>query len=276
MSRGASDMPRLDELLADEATQGLDTSERAELERLLGQTSHVDREAFEWSAAAAALAFSAGTAQEALPPALHTRLAHAADQRVSRGPQISAPASPTPEATPVTTPAANTSAGVLRFPAGLPWILAAASILLAIFAWWPKASPDVELRRQALLETPDARTIEWSDAVGAGVTGDIVWSNDRQSGFMRFTNLAANDPTKMQYQLWIFDGERQVYDAVDGGVFDVDEASGTVVVEVDPKLKVFTPTLFAVTTEPPGGVVKHDPALDPERFKIILTAQPSV
>jgi hypothetical protein len=43
-------------------------------------------------------------------------------------------------------------------------------------------------------------------------------------------------------------------------------------VPVAATLEVFEPALFAVTTEPPGGVPKHDPELDPEQFRIILTA----
>ena len=46
-------------------------------------------------------------------------------------------------------------------------------------------------------------------------------------------------------------------------------STGDVYVKVDAKLGVTNPTLFAVTTEPPGGVVKHETRGD---FAIILTA----
>ncbi len=56
-----------------------------------------------------------------------------------------------------------------------------------------------------------------------------------------------------------------------GGVFDVPVA-GELIVPIDAGIKIFEPSLFAVTTEPPGGVLQHDPKLDPEKYKIILTA----
>jgi DNA/RNA-binding domain of Phe-tRNA-synthetase-like protein len=80
----------------------------------------------------------------------------------------------------------------------------------------------------------------------------------------------------MQYQLWIFDKGRGAYStktAVDGGVFDVDTATGDVIVPIDAKLEIFEPTLFAVTTEPPGGVVVHEDD-EARGYAIVLTASP--
>ena len=76
--------------------------------------------------------------------------------------------------------------------------------------------------------------------------------------------LAANDPARAQYQLWIFDGARDQAHPVDGGVFDV--RSGDVVVPIHAAVKVFSPRLFAVTVERPGGVVVS------KRERIVLTA----
>ena len=73
---------------------------------------------------------------------------------------------------------------------------------------------------------------------------------------MRFRGLAANDPSKAQYQLWIFDAERPEAYPVDGGVFDVPEsAGGDVVVRIEPRLPISQATAFAITVEQPGGVV---------------------
>ena len=83
----------------------------------------------------------------------------------------------------------------------------------------------------------------------------MVWSGSQQTGFMRFHGLAANDPTRSQYQLWIFDPSQSEKTPIDGGVFDVDASTGDVVVPITPKLRVTSPTLFAVTIEKPGGVV---------------------
>jgi hypothetical protein len=109
---------------------------------------------------------------------------------------------------------------------------------------WTKASDDPSvIASQADLET-------------AGNLGDVVWSSDRQQGFMRFRGLAVNDPTVSQYQLWIFDAERNEAHPVDGGVFDVPaNAEDDVVVPIDPRIPVHQATAFAITVERPGGVV---------------------
>lgn len=123
-----------------------------------------------------------------------------------------------------------------------------------------RADAAAEQRRRLLAEDPQAVTVAWKAgqdpavaAAGADL-GDVVWSPTRQQGFMRIRGLAANDPAKEQYQLWIFDAERNAEHPVDGGVFDV-AADGEVVVPMDPRLPVGRATLFAVTVERPGGVV---------------------
>lgn len=94
------------------------------------------------------------------------------------------------------------------------------------------------------------------DLEAADGLGDVVWSPERQQGFMRFRGLAANDPSLAQYQLWIFDAERNSAHPVDGGVFDVPAAAdGEVVVRIDPRLPIRRATAFAITVEKPGGVV---------------------
>lgn len=86
------------------------------------------------------------------------------------------------------------------------------------------------------------------------VSGDVVWSDEKQEGFMRFKNLPANDKAKECYQLWIFDETQDDKTPIDGGVFDID-ANGEIVIPIDAKLKVKNPKMFAVTVEKAGGVV---------------------
>lgn len=81
---------------------------------------------------------------------------------------------------------------------------------------------------------------------------------------MRFQGLKANDPKRYQYQLWIFDEARDARYPVDGGVFDV--AGAETIVPIVAKVRVNQPTLFAITIEPPGGVVVS------KREHIVLTA----
>ena len=66
-------------------------------------------------------------------------------------------------------------------------------------------------------------TVAWQatgDPAGPEASGDIVWSNAQQAGFMRFRGLVPNDPGVSQYQLWIFDAKRDEAHPIDGGVFD--------------------------------------------------------
>lgn len=88
------------------------------------------------------------------------------------------------------------------------------------------------------------------------LTGEVLWSDAKNTGYMRIDGLPANVPTESQYQLWIFRGKDPAQEPypVDGGVFDV-VGDGPVVVPIDAKLGVGAAGLFAVTVERPGGVV---------------------
>ncbi len=134
----------------------------------------------------------------------------------------------------------------------------------------PTVPTPAAARAQLVASAADVQTLAWTatadpSAVGAG--GDVVWSASLQEGYLRFTNLAPNDPKLLQYQLWIFDKARDERYPVDGGVFDVGPG-GEVIVKIAPKLHVDEPVLFAVTIEPPGGVVVS------KRERIVVTAAP--
>lgn len=121
------------------------------------------------------------------------------------------------------------------------------------------ADPTPAARRQALLaEATDAVTLPWAQKVDGyeRVSGDVVWSNARQEGYLRLAAMPPNDAAVSQYQLWIVDPARDE-EPVDGGVFDVPATAATdeVVVPIDAKLRVLDPAAFAITREKPGGVV---------------------
>jgi anti-sigma-K factor RskA len=169
--------------------------------------------------------------------------------------------------------------GARSFRERLAWLVAAASVLLAISTWWfgrpvPATLPSLAEQRSQLLEqAPDAQQFDWTataDRAAQGATGDVVWSNREQKGFMRFKGLAKNDPKTNQYQLWIFDGKQDERYPIDGGVFDIDLATGDVIVPIRAALHVESPQLFAVTVEKPGGVVVSS------RERIALTAKPPI
>jgi hypothetical protein len=96
------------------------------------------------------------------------------------------------------------------------------------------------------------------DPTGEAVSGDVVWDAKSQTGYLNFHRLRRNNPNVEQYQLWIFDAQRDQRFPVDGGVFDVIDASGDEVVRFTARLKVEVPLMFAVTVERRGGVVVSD------------------
>lgn len=176
-----------------------------------------------------------------------------------------------------------------RAPMYIAYVVAAAGILLAAGAviWAngkppkirdrivervvpPPVVPAAEARAALLANAKDVTTLAWTateDAAAKGASGDVVWSPSEQKGFMRFVGLAVNDPKQLQYQLWIFDKNRDQAFPVDGGVFDI-TPSGEVIVPISAKLPVGEPVLFAVTVEKPGGVVVS------KRERIVVTAAP--
>lgn len=117
--------------------------------------------------------------------------------------------------------------------------------------------PDVTATRASLVsEAPDVLTLPWAPPTAAGyegVTGDVVWSQSRQQGYLRLANMPVNDPARRQYQLWIVDPDRDK-NPVDGGVFNV-SATGEVIIPIQAKLQIRSPKAFAITAEQPGGVV---------------------
>ncbi len=166
----------------------------------------------------------------------------------------------------------------------VPWMVAAASLLIASAAiLLPRSAPviqpqpvDLVADRLALIDqTPVGELTQWDwistddQAVVGEVIGDVVWSDTLNKGYMRISGLAVNDPSLEQYQLWIFDATRPTGDLpqfgeglltqrpIDGGVFDINSA-GEVIIEIDSKLAVKQAAAFAITVEPPGGVVVSD------------------
>lgn len=162
----------------------------------------------------------------------------------------------------------------------VPWMVAAASVLITtVLILMPRNAsqvPDLDSQRLALIDnTPESELIRWDwistgdEAVAGDVIGDVVWSDTLNKGYMRISGLAINDPSLEQYQLWIFDSTRPsgalpqfgegllTQRPVDGGVFDIN-AEGEVIIEIDAKLFIREAAAFAITIEPPGGVVVSD------------------
>lgn len=141
----------------------------------------------------------------------------------------------------------------------LPWLVSAACLIFAVLTWFSSRAPvkDVAQLRAELVATNEGLVqANWAPGTTpiGDVSGDVVWSNSRQQGYMRFRGLPVNLPTKEQYQLWIFDKAQSDKTPVDGGVFDI-ASEGEVVIPIDAKLRVQDAFMFAITIEKPGGVV---------------------
>ena len=272
--------PRAEELLADRATYGTDESIEAELRSLAAQGDATFDEA------AAALEM-ATLRLEPMP-------GHVADRILAQTPRdvsASLRAVPiSPEKKPDFAPVARSSS---RSSTVFAWLAAAACLALAASSviWSLTRKPEVRVvtlpapsassstpetrpaptpaeERAAVASAKDAVHVEWTatkDPASRGASGDVVWSASLQKGYMRFVGLAPNDKTVGQYQLWIFDKDRDARYPVDGGVFDVG-SNGEVLVPISSKLRVEDATLFAVTFEKPGGVVVS------KRERMIVTA----
>lgn len=288
MTPSGQPLARWQELACDAALFGLDDAERAELEAL-GEDPDalLDLELAAGEIAARAHELRGG---DELPRALAEKLLAQSPAQATAGqgakvvPLAHARDAARREAT-RDVPPARTPADRRQSP--LPWLLAAAAIVLAILGWLrrdtspvaiPAPAPSASAERpetpasarEELLAIAGTAQLPWkttADPSAASATGDVVWHNGAQRGFMRFRGLAPNDPAKEQYQLWIFDGERDDRYPVDGGVFNVNP-DGEVVVPIEAKLHVRKPTLFAITVEKPGGVVVS------KRERIVLTASP--
>ena len=103
----------------------------------------------------------------------------------------------------------------------------------------------------------DTQRLEFASASDpyAGLSGEVIWNDEKQEGYMSLENLVVNDPTINQYQLWIVDPERDEL-PVDGGVFDITQNDGKSVIPIRNALAINKPVAFVITLEQPGGVVK--------------------
>jgi hypothetical protein len=191
---------------------------------------------------------------EELPPALRSSISDAGRSFVSEATSNS-------ETPIVRTVAAQT----IRLREVIAWISCLAASLLAVYFGQSQLNqgdrqgPAAITRDSLIASSPDLVQTRWETArimKGKAVSGDIVWSDTLQSGFMRFVGMPVNEPSISQYQLWIYDPSRDS-EPIDGGVFDITSTKETIVA-IQAKLRVSQPVAFAVTIEKPGGVVVSD------------------
>jgi hypothetical protein len=250
-----SDTDRMLELLADRALFSLDDADTTELARLSPGFGPDAIDELDLAAGAAAVALLGPAAHAAMPESVarRARIAASAWDAARAASQLPRRAAPSPT----------------RASSAFPWFAAAACLLLAVVAWSNRPDPAptpsqlygqmLNRRNDLARNAPDLLRIPWTAtedvAAASGVTGEVLWSDTRNEGYMHIKGLAANDPTVEQYQLWVFDADRDERYPVDGGVFDMPDVDHEIIIPITTKVRVAEATLFAVTVEKPGGVV---------------------
>lgn len=269
---------RVLELLADRAVDEISPQDQAELDRWLNANG--EDESMDLAAGAALLAMLGKV--ETAPASVMTRAAQAAEQ--FRREQTNGSFRPGTPSLRLTESDAPIPQPRRVSTAWLGWLAAAACLAFAAIGWLPafrarqtpQLSSAVSLAslRAEVDAAKDATRSPWADwdkPEIAGVKGEIVWSQSKQKGYMVFRGLPKNDPAREQYQLWIVD-DRGIEHRVSGGIFNAPAATAPTAdgsgwrgqvrcefvgddlyVEVEPRINVRQPTLFAITIEEPGG-----------------------
>ena len=280
------------DLLTKKAIYGLDEAEQAQLDAMDPGNAELEFNSLEMAAAAISLM---GADNEPMPASLRSKIiADANAFVVEQNEQTVAwpPTSSEDDNAYVTEREEKSSGSWLGW---LGWASAAvACIALALNLWFTRVQPRPEIAKTPPVETPRVLsaselrdemlkaatdTIKATWAVGnvkelTQVVGDVVWSDQKQAGYMRLKGLPVNDATKEQYQLWIFDKNQDKATPIDGGVFNV-SAEGEVVIPINAKIAATAPELFAITVERPGGVVVSKRGKIAALAKVETPAKPS-
>lgn len=236
------DPSRRETLLADAVFGWVDEADREELEALL-RDPQAQREYEELERAAAVAGAVADT--PAAERDVDAMLALAAKLHADAGAHFAA----------MRAEAARARLHPLRV---LPWLLAAASIVLAMWPQMPPTPIEPGFARAALLQQPASQWVRWDWQPGPSprrgeVQGDVVWAVGSDEGYLRLRGLPQLD-VGHRYQLWIVDGSRQG-PPIDGGLLPSLRGDGEVVVRMAAHLPVLREAGFVLTIENADGVV---------------------
>ena len=261
---------RLLDLLCDKAVRGLTEAEERELAALTaGADIEIEARSLELTAAAVMLS---ETEIEPMPAHLEAKILEGADRHFAALRERAADTSPVP------TVRSEEPRSRRSFLDWFAWPVAAAAGLALIFTIFyneqrvsrleaqlqelqrPTPAPPeptmAEKRDELIRSARDLTRASWTKGnvkESEGISGEVVWSDEKQMGYMTFRGLPPNDPNREAYQLWIFEQADLEAHPKDGGVFNVAE-TGEVIVPIEAKLKTVSPKAFAVTIEKPGGV----------------------
>lgn len=255
------------DLLADKATFGLDETGTLRLDSLLKEYPWVRADYLDEAAAFAAIAFTEGDVLTGdVPDDVMTRISQGVHASIES--ENSAGSESETVLARIDPPAAPGTVGWLG------WVAAAAAIAVAFVIARPiePATPGSEAELVAWIDQhPEAIRWDWAPGLvepDEDATGMVTFDPVSQEGYMLIKGLEPNDPRFQQYQLWIWDKDREPdpenptpladdVHPVDGGIFNVND-EGQAVIPIKAKLVIDQPYLFAVTVERPGGVAKSD------------------
>lgn len=244
---------RLHDLLADQATQGLPVGEQAELDLLRKRFPEVDDTALELIAAELSLVLDP-PAGETLPRDLREQI------EVQLQTLQAVQTQPAPSRRRATPPRNGPSPFLSPLFVWGGWVAAAACFSGLVFSGWNGSPPSARQVMASLQSRTDVLRVKGqpprADA-NPDFWVEVIWCPYGHYGCLRLHGLPVNDPTKFQYQLWIYDSKRDPRYPIDGGVFDVLD-NGEAIVHVRAKLRIHEPIKFAVTRERAGGAVVSD------------------
>ncbi len=267
----SEDKDMLFDLLTKKAVYGLEEADQRALDEF--DPAIAERELVTLELTAAAISMAGLDTSEPMPAHLRQQIAEDAQFIVGVGDTAKEPEPwpPAPKFTESDEP--RSSSGWFGW---LGWAAAAAAcIALAFNIWFTQFRPlETPIEDQAKVEPPRPPTMaelreemlrtggklikaDWAPGNVkeiSDVSGDIVWSEEKQAGFMRFRGLPQKAGPEFCYQLWIFDKTQDKATPIDGGIFDV-TADGEIIVPITAKLQVTGPEMFAITIERHGGVV---------------------
>jgi anti-sigma-K factor RskA len=280
---------KLRDLLCDRAVFGLTDEEARQFDELSnGADGNMDALSFELAAAAIAVA---ELRREEMPAHLEAKLLKAAESHFARE-KVEVEDSGIHDQPTQSFQWKETKPSRSFFD-WFGWAAAAAAcIALAVTFFYNQnriGQLESELARAKVTPTPEETLAQKRDRLKAaggqisvaewtkgnvketeGVTGEVVWSDSRQEGYMTFRGLPVNDPNLQAYQLWMFEDAKLEEFPKDGGVFNV-TSEGEIIIPIDPKLRTISPKAFAITIEKPGGVVRSDR----EKIAVLGPVKPS-
>jgi hypothetical protein len=249
MSRVEKKEERLMDLLALEAVQKLSIEEQQELKMLLDLFPEYTQDHFHEMTALAQVSFYTqdNYNNESIPRQMRKRILHAYKAELGRTTFMDH---------------VNHYMRVFFYKPQYAWTL---TVLMTIglsfsmiefkdyennFKYLPLKRAVLEMTANDIIQFPwYSRSVDLE-----GISGNIIWSDEGQKGFIKLTGMPMNDPTQNQYQVWIVDPLNHEQ-PVDGGVFDVTQTDQSVIIPINPKLPISRAVGFAITLEQPGGVV---------------------